>query len=242
MLIGLMYHRVTGNVDAFEKQLTYLSKHYPIVVPGDKITPYRIHICLTFDDAYYDFYHSVFPLLQKLSIPAVLAIPAGLILDKTNLDDQTRLQVPYLEAIEAYKTHATLCTWNEIQEMVASNLVIPASHGLTHQSLTKTGVDLQKEIVDSKILLQEKTQKSIDTFVYPYGAMTYSLNHFVNQHYCYTMRIGSALNLNWKNLHHVMYRINAEKFWPSDKTKTLLSPWHQFVLGARFMSNILRFK
>ena len=245
ILIVLMYHRVvqtpfSHDKDAFLNHLTALAQHYPIRVPGDKLQKGTINLCLTFDDAYFDFYHSVFPILKKLNIPAVLAIPSGLILDSTTLNDASRLKVPYERAINAYQTHATLCTWSEINEMVASGLVVPAAHGLTHQPLTRPGLNLTQEVVYAKQLLQEKTKQEIETFIYPYGQMTSALNKFVNRHYNYTMRIGSALNLNWKNMHKVIYRMNAEAFWPQEKT--MFSSQHKLILWSRFLSNTFRFK
>lgn len=245
MLVVLMYHRVfktpfPSQPHAFLKHLTQLAEWYNIVVPGDPLKKNQINLCLTFDDAYFDFYHYVFPLLKKLQIPAVLAIPSGLILGNTNIDETTRLNVPYEEAINAYQSHASLCTWPEINEMVASDLVIPAAHGLTHQPLTKTGLNLEQEIVYAKQLLQEKTKHTVDTFIYPYGRMTPSINKYVNEHYNYTMRIGSALNVSWQNLHQVIYRINAEAFWPQEKP--LFTLQHKLILWSRFLSNTFRFK
>ena len=240
-----MYHRVvqtsfSHHKNAFLNHLTELAQHYSIVVPGDALQKGKINICLTFDDAYFDFYHSVFPILKKLNIPAVLAIPSGLILDNTELDDDTRLNVPYENAIDAYQSHATLCTWAEINKMVATGLVVPAAHGLTHQPLTRPGINLDQEVVYAKQLLHEKTNRDIDTFIYPYGRMTPALNTFVNRHYNYTMRIGSALNVTWQNMHNVIYRINAEAFWPQEKP--MFTTPHKLVLWSRFLSNTCRFK
>lgn len=245
MLVVLMYHRVTKTPffyqeGAFERHLTDLSQRYPILIPGEKLHKNKINICLTFDDAYFDFYQEVFPLLQKLDLRAVLAIPAGLILENTKLDNQTRLQMPYAEALKAYKTQASLCTWEEIKRMTATPHVIPAAHGLTHQHLTQPGLSLEQEIVDAKIMLEEKTQQDVDTFVYPYGTMTRPINRQVNQHYRYAMRIGSALNRSWQNQHQVIYRVNAEAFWPQGKA--LFTTGHKLSLGLRYLSNTLRFK
>ena len=240
-----MYQRVIQSpfvkqTDAFERHLTDLAQYYSIVVPGDQLNKHQVNICLTFDDAYFDFYHCVFPLLQKLNIRALLAIPSGLILDDTTLTDEDRLNVPYKQALGAFQTHATLCTWREINEMVSTDLVVPASHGLTHQRLTLLNQQSEHEIVYSKQLLQEKTQREINTFVYPYGKMTRSVNRFVNRHYNYAMRIGSALNWNWSNMHNVVYRINAEEFWPQEKP--LFTPMDKISLWSRFLSNTVRFK
>ncbi len=163
MLVVLMYHRVfqtpfPSQLHAFLKHLTQLTECYNIVAPGDKLKKNQINLCLTFDDAYFDFYHYVFPLLKKLKVPAVLAIPSVLILDSTTLDETTRLNVPYEQAINAYQSHASLCTWPEINEMVASGLVIPAVHVLTHQALTKPELNLEQEVIYAKQLLQEKTK------------------------------------------------------------------------------------
>ena len=198
----------------------------------------RINICLTFDDAYFDFYHTVYPLLQQLQIPALLAIPSGLILEKATNDAKTRLQVPYYQALKLHKTHDSLCTWEEIQEMVASQLVMPASHGLTHQHITLDNAE--QEVIHAKELLQEKTKQEIKTFIYPYGHMKRPILHVVKQHHPYCMRIGSAMNMSWNNFHQVLYRINADEFWV--KEKPMLSPWHQLTLSLRFLSNSLRFK
>lgn len=69
-VITLMFHRVhdeSQNYDhqQFSRYLSYLKQHYPIVVPGDKLPSKGVAICLTFDDAYFDFYHYVYPLLRQ---------------------------------------------------------------------------------------------------------------------------------------------------------------------------------
>lgn len=245
MLAVLMYHRVTNplfprQIERFKTHLTALAANYAIVVPGGDLTRRPLNLCLTFDDAYYDFYHDVFPLLKQCQIKAVLAIPAGLILDDTALDSATRLGVPYEKAMDAYQSHATLCTWKEINEMIASGLVIPAVHGMTHQHLTHAAQDLETEVIAARQVVQEKTGFMPTTFVYPYGSMDRQINRYVRRHYPYTMRIGSALNRNWHNWHGMIYRINAEEFWPANKP--LLSKSHRFYLWTRFLLNSLRFK
>lgn len=243
MLIVLMYHRVTNTNfpkkdQAFLQHLSWLAKNFPIVVPGDPLIKNKINVCITFDDAYFDFYHTVFPLLQKLQIPAVLAVPSGLILDSTDETDEARLAVPYVEAMSCHRSRATLCTWQEIRSMAASRLVVPASHGLTHQSVITP--DFEQEVVYAKQLLQEKANVEVDTFVYPFGKMNLRINTLIHQYFRYTMRIGSALNLNWSNYHNVIYRIDAEEFWP--EKRVMFGMGHRCYLALRFLSNTLRFK
>ena len=243
MLVVLMYHRVALphiplRDNAFANHLSWLARNYHIVVPGDKLDKNRINICLTFDDAYFDFYHTVFPLLQTFNIPAVLAIPAGFILENTTIPDENRLEAPCLEAESTGETHGNLCTWEEIRHMVQSGLVVPASHGLTHQCITSS--NLEQEVLYAKTLLEEKTGMSVNTFIYPFGKSSRSINRFIRQHYQYTMRIGSALNVGWNNMHNLIYRVNADQFWPQGKP--MLTPGHQLAMWSRFISNTVRFK
>ncbi len=246
MLIVLMYHRICNTPNEvlgdprqnFRDHLAYLVKHYPIVLPGDALDKKAISVCLTFDDAYYDFYHVIFPLLKEFQIPAILAISPGLIIDDTKRSYQSRLEIPYNEAMITNSTNAGLCTWKEINEMVASSLVIPASHGLSHKAIQHN--NFQDEVVLSKQLLEEKTGKTIDTFIYPYGRMTRAIHQKVQKHYTYTMRIGSSMNQNWQNFNNMCYRIDGDDYWI--KNKPFLKPAELMLLKIRWISNTLRLK
>lgn len=246
MLVVLMYHRICYThedvkgepLSHFREHLAYLVKHYPIVVPGETLEKKSINLCITFDDAYYDFYHTVFPLLQEFQIPAVLAIPSGLIIEDTSLSSQSRLKIPYDEAMATNAYKAGLCTWKEINEMVASGLVIPASHGLSHQVIHLD--NFQQEVISSKQLLEEKTGKKITTFVYPYGRMKRVVHQKVLEHYTFAMRIGSSINRNWQNSHRMCYRINGDEFWT--RNKPFLKPVDKWLLKFRWLSNTIRLK
>jgi peptidoglycan/xylan/chitin deacetylase (PgdA/CDA1 family) len=226
-------------IDAFREHLAYLAKHYPIVVPGEPLVKNKINLCITFDDAYYDFYHTVFPLLQTFQIPAVLAIPSGLIIEDTKLSSQSRLEIPYDDAMATNASRAGLYTWQEIREMLATNLVIPASHGMTHQAITMD--NFEQEIILSKQLLEKKTGKDITTFVYPYGHIKRAVHRKVRENYSFAMRIGSASNRNWQNAHRVCYRINGDDFW-LNKNKPFLNLETRCLLNLRWISNTIRFK
>ena len=79
MLLTFLYHRIgkdkySNSIEMIESNLSYLAKKYKIVVPGDKLSVFKINICLTFDDAYFDFYHYIFPILKKLISLAIFSI------------------------------------------------------------------------------------------------------------------------------------------------------------------------
>jgi peptidoglycan/xylan/chitin deacetylase (PgdA/CDA1 family) len=201
--------------------LEHLSKKYPIVLPGDPIPLHRLHICLTFDDAYFDFYHIVFPLLKEFKIPAVLAVPIHYVIESTDLSPDVRLSVSHKEAMigNTYKEKVPFCTWKELREMVASGYVKIASHSLTHPDLTLPGVDLEKEIALSKKNLEEKLQTPIDTFVFPLGKFNKNVLNLTQKHYRFAMRIGSAYNLTWQNSNGLIYRVPSDAL--QDKAEKL---------------------
>ncbi len=217
MLLTFLYHRVSiGKYANTEKQiyehLKYLSQKYKIVIPQDKINLFKLNICLTFDDAYFDFYKYVFPLLKNLKIKAVLAVPIKFIQEDTYLDDKTRLSVTYHEAMknDNYKTKVPFCSWKEIKEMHDSGLVYIASHSYNHKNLLKDKVDFNLEIKESKKFLEKKLNTKIDTFVYPLGKFNEEIHKCVKKHYKYVMRIGSAINFSWQNITGITYRIISD--------------------------------
>ena len=224
MLIAFLYHRVSDGkyanpIEVIEKQFTYLSKKYKIIVPSDKINLLKLDICLSFDDAYYDFYHYVFPLLKKLNIKAQLAVPVKFIQDSTEIDPEIRLSVPYGKAMKDknFLKKVPFCTWQEINEMASSGLVNIASHSYSHKNLLENDIDLNIEIIQSKKILEDKIKQKISTFVYPFGKFNENIHKFTKKHYKYVMRIGSTFNLTWQNINKISYRIISDNLKTIDE-------------------------
>ncbi len=217
MLLTFLYHRIgdgkfANSKNLVENHLAYLAKKFNIVLPGNKLKFFKLNICLSFDDGFYDFYHYVFPILKKLKIKALLSIPIKYILEKTTIDPQTRLSVSYKDAMQEknYLNKAPFCTWQEIKEMSDSKLVQIASHSYNHLSLIDNDVDLDLEIIQSKKILQEKLNTQINTFVYPLGKFNEQIHSKVKQHYKYVMRIGTGINFTWQNINSITYRILSD--------------------------------
>ncbi len=217
MLLVLLYHRINAvnyanRLDMFFAHVQFIAEHYPVILPGDPLPAGKTAVCLTFDDAYFDFYHYVFPLLCKLKIRALLGVPVKYIVERTTHDSIARLSVPYDEAMvnEVFVKKVPFCTWEEISQMVASGFVEVASHSYSHRNLTDQDVDLNEEIVGSKAILEKKLSQKISTFIYPYGKLDKNVHSFVTKHYLYAMRIGSALNKDWYNSHGLIYRVNGD--------------------------------
>lgn len=61
-------------------------------------------------------------------------------------------------------------SWTEIKELSKEKLVTIGAHTVNHLSLKNLSPeDLEKEMMDSKIELQEKIAKEVGHFAYPYG-------------------------------------------------------------------------
>lgn len=217
MLNVVMYHHINSddlplsNSDAMmESHLRLISQRYTTLFPGDTIT--QNSLCLTFDDAYYDFYFYVFPLLQRYGLKALLAVPSAFILEDTDVDSARRLSLKHHEIYEGenYRTFAPFCTYAELREMVQSGHVEIASHSMNHVNLSEEGVDLEREIFGSKVVLEEKLGYRVESFVLPYGKYNDAAVNLAREHYDYVFRIGNALNPSWEGIGGLIYRIKGD--------------------------------
>lgn len=217
MLPIVMYHHINSddlplsNSDAImEAHFRLISERYTTLFPGEESA--NRSICLTFDDAYFDFYHYVFPLLKKYNLKALLAVPTAYILDDTTVDSVKRLSLKHHEIYEGenYKTFVPFCTYAELREMVQSGLVEIASHSVNHVNLTDGGIDLEREIFGSKVVLEEKLGYRIESFVLPYGKYNDAAVALAREHYSYVFRIGNAFNPSWEGIGGLLYRIKGD--------------------------------
>lgn len=106
-------------------------------------------IVLTFDDNYQGFYDIAYPILKEKRFPSAMFVHTDFVGSK-----QGR---PKMD-------------WPTLQTLVKEKLVTIGSHTLSHPDLTLlTQTDQQKEIVDSKRILEDKLGIKVDYFAYPDG-------------------------------------------------------------------------
>ncbi len=220
-VVTLNYHQIAAPSDTlrktlFEQHLCSLKNAFPFVLPGDTLQ-YPLSVCLTFDDAYADFYGVVFPILKKWNIPALVAVPTQYIEAHTQVDMEIRCKAPPFETMTSeYAAQVPFCTWAELKEIIESGLVQVASHSHSHPVISE--VNYQAELVMANQLLQEHLCIKPNNFIYPYGRFNPAVHQKVRQMHRYVHRIGNALNRGWEG--SVLYRVDANRFWLHQKPIT----------------------
>lgn len=153
----------------FAKQMEFIWQNYTVVSLRDFVKhidnqePYSSNaIIVTIDGSNYDIYKYAYPILKKYSIPATFFI-----------------------CINEIKLNKDSFKWDEIRELAREGFEI-GSHSISHPRLTKKKVNetqeqyekrVRSELVDSKKILEEKINKPVDFFAYPYG----NYNEFVEK-------------------------------------------------------------
>lgn len=140
--------------EMFEDQLKYLQDNgYTVITLDDLIvdmqngttSPVAKPVVLTFDDGWHNQYQYAFPLLQKYGMTATFYI--------------------YTNSIG----HKYFLTWDEVKEMDAAGMTI-ASHTVSHPRMEKLPIArVQKELVDSKQIIEAELGKPIVHFASPGG-------------------------------------------------------------------------
>ncbi|MCI5052320.1 MAG: polysaccharide deacetylase family protein [Simkaniaceae bacterium] len=228
MLLTLVYHRATGTQrssntpEMLDKHFAYIADNYQTKLPGDKLGS-GLELCLTFDDAYCDFYYIIYPLLQKYGLKALLSVPTGFIAEKAQWTKEERLKT--LTEFWSYKSPPPteiFCSWQELKEMD----VAFASHTVTHPNLTQS-TDLINELKNSKERIEQELGP-IETLVLPYGRGDAKVYDEARKHYKYVMRIGHAMNFGWKPL---IYRCSADSLYAANEPFLLSKLFPQLCKG-----------
>jgi peptidoglycan/xylan/chitin deacetylase (PgdA/CDA1 family)/2-polyprenyl-3-methyl-5-hydroxy-6-metoxy-1,4-benzoquinol methylase len=181
----LMYHRVHPQgkpetaswrvtPEAFEQQLKYLQEagYYSTTLAdwGEAILkkqplPGRA-ILITFDDGYQDFYNFAFPLLKRYGFSATVFLVADRI-GQTNIWDTV------------YNEELPLMGWDTIKELQSQGIEFGA-HTATHPHLTALSpLEIVKESVRARTILQQGLGQTPVTFAYPYGDTDEVVQHLV---------------------------------------------------------------
>lgn len=167
------YHETySKDKSKFEKQLAFLRRHFSPVSMEDLDRFYKEKkwqkekpgLIISLFEGYKNNYEVFLPLLQKYGFVGWYFVPAQFL--EINVEDQQQFAdnhtIYYNEDI--YNGERMAMSGQELKE-IAQNHVI-CSHTMTHFRFdNETPEDiLQREIIESKTLLEEKTNSKVDVF------------------------------------------------------------------------------
>ncbi len=190
-----------------EEHFIYIKKHFTTILPSEPAS--KNSICLTFDDAYSDFYFLIYPLLKKYNLKALLAVPSAYILETCSQNAHSRMSFSHDTLFENYQT-GTFCTFSELKEMLDSGLIMIASHSHSHVNLTLKEVDLAQELKLSKQILETKLNIKVESFVFPFGKYDKKVLEEAKKEYQYVFRIGNSIQKDFSGINGVIYRIDGD--------------------------------
>lgn len=123
---------------------------------------------------------------------------------------------------------ASLLNWQQVSEMVSSNLVDIGSHTCSHVRLNENtpAAQMRAEIINSKQVIGKHIGKAINIFCYPNGDHCPQAIELVIQHYGGAVTTQSGWNTQHANI-HMLQRIGIHQDNAADKTSFLarISGW-----------------
>ena len=156
--------------------LLWLKQYFSFLTPGQFLTTDQPGVLLTFDDGFANNFEVLLPILEEFDAPAVFFVTLQHILEPRDWLPATRRlaeqvwQNPEDVPESIARNFFDGMTVEQLQTCSRHPLITIASHTLSHPFLSRCSLEEQeKEISDSKRLLEELTGKSVDLFAYPTG-------------------------------------------------------------------------
>lgn len=152
--------------EIFEQQIEYLADNDFQTISFKNLADYfdgkfslpAKPVIISFDDGLINQYQNAFPVLQKYNLNATFFLFSNPIGRSEN----------YL-------------TWEQVKELDAAGMEI-GGHGFYHLFLNKINdAELEKEIIESKRIIEENLGHEIFAFAYPFGAYNGEVTKKINE-------------------------------------------------------------
>jgi peptidoglycan/xylan/chitin deacetylase (PgdA/CDA1 family) len=151
------YYETTTSARVFANQMNFLKENgYKTIgldgltdVLGGTVNQRDLHAVITFDDGLSDFYRTAFPIIKGYGFSATVFISPGL--------------------MGAELAGQDVMSWENAKALAHQGVAF-GSHSLTHSKLVEIErVELEKEVRQSKDIIQDKLATDVDSFSYPYA-------------------------------------------------------------------------
>ena len=164
--VVLTYHSLdeTGSVISirpqdFRRQMEALATSGIPVVPLAEILDHPGSVAITFDDGFANFLEHAVPVLNRLSLPATVFVISGYCGHRNNWPTQPP-GIPDLP----------LMSWSDLRDLPTG--ISLGAHTVTHQNLCSLDDrEVAIEVHQSRMEIEAKTGRAVETFAYPYGAV-----------------------------------------------------------------------
>jgi peptidoglycan/xylan/chitin deacetylase (PgdA/CDA1 family) len=203
----LLYHSIddsgslmSTSAVTFRRQMDYIKKRgYHTISLSEFVndayqekTLSKKLVVITFDDGFENNYLYAFPILKQYGFSATIFLTTDYINNSAKWierDFNSILRRPFLSSTsknneaQLYKNMSDFpsLTWDEIKEMSEYGIKF-GSHTSSHSQLCDLTLEKAKEdIYRSKVVIEKKIDKHVDSFAYPYSDFTPEVKQLVKQ-------------------------------------------------------------
>jgi len=168
---------------------------------------------ITFDDGYRSVLRDAAPVLADEGFPAVVFVPTQFIGSASTFDANSP------EPVEP------ICSWDELRELERAGISVQ-SHGVSHTTFSDlSNAQIEREISASKTALEERLEKAVTLFSYPYNDggrdRDFSSRALVRAGYRAAFHFTGGV-LAWPPAHD-RFRISRVPVWPDTDLRNALS-------------------
>ncbi len=149
-----------------EKKCTFINIEEAVFLINNQSKFDKCYVAFTFDDGFEECYTKIAPVLSDFKINAAFFIIPNFI-----HGDEAYIERMCFETLDMPLIKKPL-NWAQIISLKEAGFII-GSHTLNHLRLTTDKIDiLEKEIINSKRVIEERLNQSCEYFAFPYGRLS----------------------------------------------------------------------